>query len=164
VDFKNKTIRIEKSLLYSPKLGTYEETTKTTTSNRAIKLPDEIMRSLHELRRWHLEQKVLFGSAWTDSGYLFIGEKGQPLNPDSVNTWLKKFAKRHDLPHINPHAFRHTMASVLFFNGVDSVSISNRLGHAKISTTTDIYSHIMREADERASECIADVLLRGNVV
>ncbi len=52
------------------------------------------------------------------------------------------------------------MASILYFNGVDSITISKRLGHAKISTTTDIYSHIMKQADEQAADCIADVMLR----
>ena len=40
------------------------------------------------------------------------------------------------------------------------VAVSKRLGHAKVSTTTDIYSHIIRQADEQASECLADVMLR----
>ena len=71
-----------------------------------------------------------------------------------------EFSKRHDLPHINPHAFRHTMASILINSGKDVVSVSKRLGHAKVSTTTDIYSHIIMEADEQASECLADVMLR----
>lgn len=54
------------------------------------------------------------------------------MHPDSVTDWLSKFSKRHGLPHINPHAFRHTMASMLFFNSVDGVSISKRLGHAQV--------------------------------
>ena len=32
-------------------------------------------------------------------------------------------------------------ASMLYFNGVDSVSISKRLGHAQVSTTANIYAH-----------------------
>mgnify|MGYP002669430176 FL=1 len=52
------------------------------------------------------------------------------------------------------------MASLLYFNGVDGISISKRLGHSKVSTTTDIYSHIIKQADEQAAECIADVVLR----
>lgn len=82
------------------------------------------------------------------------------MHPDTLNDWLRKFSKRYDLPHINPHAFRHTMTSILYFNNVDSVSISKRLGHSKVSTTADIYSHIMKEADKQSSECIANVILR----
>ena len=80
--------------------------------------------------------------------------------PDGITAWLRKFSQRHELPHINPHAFRHTMASILINSGKDVVAVSKRLGHAKVSTTTDIYSHIIREADEQASECLADIMLR----
>jgi integrase len=48
----------------------------------------------------------------------------------------------------------------VYFNGVDSISISKRLGHAKVSTTTDIYSHVIKQADEQCAECIANVVLR----
>ena len=91
---------------------------------------------------------------------MFVKENGEPMIPDGITAWLSEFSKRHDLPHINPHAFRHTMASILINSGKDVVSVSKRLGHAKVSTTTDIYSHIIMEADEQASECLADVMLR----
>ena len=82
------------------------------------------------------------------------------MHPDSVTDWLKKFSKLYDLPHINPHAFRHTMASMLYFNGVDSVSISKRLGHAQVSTTANSYAHVMEEADQRNADILADVFLK----
>ena len=82
------------------------------------------------------------------------------MHPDSVTGWLDKFAKRHNLPHINPHAFRHTMASMLYFNGVDSVSISARLGHAQVSTTANIYAHVMEQADEKNADILADIFLK----
>ena len=66
---------------------------------------------------------------------------------------------RSGLPHINPHAFRHTQESMLFFNGIVSVSISHRLGHAHVFTT-DIYSHVIKEAKERISDCVVDVILK----
>ena len=82
------------------------------------------------------------------------------MHPDSVTDWLKKFSKRHGLPHINPNAFRHTMASMLYFNGVDSVSISKRLGHAQVSTTANIYAHVMEAADQKNADILADVFLK----
>lgn len=82
------------------------------------------------------------------------------MRPDSVTDWMKKFSKRHGLPHINPHAFRHTMASMLYFNGVDSVPISKRLGHAQVSTTANIYAHVMEAADQRNADILADVFLK----
>ncbi len=82
------------------------------------------------------------------------------MHPCSVTTWLNRFSKRHGLPHINPHAFRHTMTSLLFFGGVDSVSISKRLGHSQVSTTTDIYAHVMEEADRRNADILGEILLK----
>lgn len=164
VDWNANRIHICRSILYSSDIGIYEDTTKTEQSDRFITLPLETMELLREYRRWYLLQARMYGDQWHNTGYLFFQEKasnaGKPMHPDTLNDWLSGFSKRYDLLHINPHAFRHTMASILYFNNVDSVSISHRLGHSKISTTTDIYSHIMKEADKQSAECIANVILR----
>ena len=54
----------------------------------------------------------------------------------------------------------HSMASILINQGTDIVAVSKRLGHATVYTTTDIYSHIIKEADAKSAECIADAYLR----
>ena len=82
------------------------------------------------------------------------------MHPDSITSWLSKFSKRHGLPHINPHAFRHTMVSMLYFNGMDSISISKRLGHAQVSTTADIYAHVIAEADQKSADILSDIFLK----
>ena len=41
----------------------------------------------------------------------------------------------------------------------DSVSISKRLGHAQVSTTANIYAHVMEEADQKNVDILADVFL-----
>lgn len=159
VDFGMSRVRIDTNLLYTSDRGIYEGTTKTGDV-RFIKLPAETMELLKAYRRWYLELKLKNGDRWHDTDFLFVKDDGRPMQPDSIGAWLSDFAKRHRLPHINPHAFRHTVASVLINSGTDIVSVSKRLGHTKTSTTTDIYSHIISEADEQASECIADVMLR----
>ena len=100
------------------------------------------------------------GDRWVDSGYVFVRDNGDMLHPDSVTQWLSGFSKKYDLPPIHPHKLRHTMASVLINDGADIVTVSKRLGHAKVSTTTDIYSHIIKEADAKAADSIADAILR----
>ena len=160
VDFENNRIHIENSILYSPDRGVYEDTPKTEASVRWIVLPPETMQLLRYYRTWQLEERLRLGEYYTDRGFVFAQDNGQPLHPDSVTDWLNKFAKRHNLPHINPHAFRHTMASMLYFNGVDSVSISKRLGHAQVSTTANIYAHVIAEADQKNADILADVFLK----
>ena len=85
-------------------------------------------------------------------------EDGQPMHPDSPTDWLAKFSKRHNLPPIHPHKFRHTQASLLISEGVDILTVSKRLGHAKVSTTLDIYSHVLAKSDEKASDTLDDLI------
>ena len=82
------------------------------------------------------------------------------MNPDSVTSWLSDFSERNGPPHINPHAFRHTAASVLIAAGTDVVTVSKQLRHSSVNTTESFYSHMIEEAKAQATECIADVLLR----
>ena len=159
VDSLNRQITIDCTLLYASDRGVYEGTPKTKGSIRSIKLPEQTVELLESYRCWQEQQKRRLGAEWTPSPFVFTGEKGGPMNPSQLGNWLDRFARRHNLPHLNPHAFRHTMTSVLFFNGVDSVSISRRLGHASVSTTTNLYSHVMEQAENRISDCVADVLL-----
>lgn len=159
VDFEKRQIRIDTQLLYTPERGIYENATKTGDT-RLLSLPAETMDLFREYRAWYNELRLMNGDRWQNSGFVFVRDDGRPMQPDSIGSWLTRFYKRHNLPKINPHAFRHTVASVLIHNGTDVVSVSKRLGHARTSTTTDIYAHIMQEADQQASECIADALLR----
>ncbi len=160
VDFLNNRIHIENSILYAADRGIYEDTPKTETSVRWITLPTETIQLLKRYRAWQMEESLRLGAYYKDQGFVFTQDNGQPMHPDSVTDWLGKFSKRHNLPHINPHAFRHTMASMLYFSGVDSVSISKRLGHAQVSTTANIYAHVIEEADQKNADILASVFLK----
>ena len=54
------------------------------------------------------------------------------------------------------------MASMLYFNGVDSVSISKRLGHAQVSTTANIYAHLDKASKQASAAVISDILQGEN--
>jgi len=160
VDFDNNRIFIDNNILYTPDRGIYEDTPKTKQSMRYISLPEETMLLLREYRDWQIREMFRLGAYYNRKDFVFSQDNGEPMHPDSVTDWLNKFSKRHNLPHINPHAFRHTMASMLYFNNVDSVSISKRLGHAQVSTTANIYAHVMEEADAKNAEILSEVFLK----
>ena len=160
VEWDRNRLKIARSLLYSPARGVYEDTTKTGNIRR-ISLPCETMQLLKAYRAWYSELQLKNGDRWQNSGYLFVQDNGAPMNPDSLTDWLNKFSKRYGIPNVHPHKFRHTMASLLYFGGLDSITISKRLGHAKVSTTTDIYSHIIQQADEQAADKIAETIFRA---
>ena len=160
VDFDNKQIYICNSILYTSDKGIYEDTPKTERSKRFISVPAETISLLKQYKVMQTHEQLRLGSYFNNQHYVFTQSNGKPLHPDSVTDYLKKFSKRYNLPHINPHAFRHTMASMLYFNGVDSVSISKRLGHAQVSTTANIYAHVMEEADKKNAEILSDIFLK----
>lgn len=160
VDFKNSKIKIDSTLLYSTDRGIYENATKTGDT-RFLKLPSETMSLLRDYRQYWLELRFKNGDRWQGGEYVFVKDDGSVIHPDSLTAYLRKFSEKHpELPHINPHAFRHTVASVLINSGQDIVTVSRRLGHSRTSTTLDVYSHLIAEADADASEVIADALLR----
>lgn len=94
---------------------------------------------------------------------VFCRDDGGPMHPDSVTSWLSGFSKRHGLPHVNPHAFRHTMDSLLYFNHVDTVSISKRLGQSQVSTTANIYAHVIEAADQQNADILSDIFLKHSI-
>ena len=80
------------------------------------------------------------------------------MHPDSITNWLDLFSKRRGLPHINPHAFRHTVASMLIADGLDMVTVSHQLGHTKVSTTDDYYAHVIEDERSKKSQLASRTL------
>lgn len=160
VDFDKNRIYICNSILYSSDRGVYEDTPKTEKSKRYVTLPKETIDELRRYRQYQAQEFFKNGIPQSINGFVFSQIDGTAMHPDSVTDYLKKFSKKYNLPHINAHAFRHTMASMLYFNGVDSVSISKRLGHAQVSTTANIYAHIIEEADQRNADILSDIFLK----
>ena len=161
IDFQNNKIIINASLLYHPKMGTYESETKTGDI-RILKLPAETMKLLTEYRIYYNVLKLKNGDQWQGTkDYCFTQDNGLPLNPQSITAICDSLSKNNpNLPHINPHAFRHTAATTLLFNGIDVKTVSKRLGHSQTSTTLNIYAHALEAAEAEAADCIADVLLK----
>lgn len=77
---------------------------------------------------------------------------GRPLFPTSITQWMGKFIKRTGLPSSSVHSLRHTYASLLIAEGTPLVVVSSNLGHAQVSTTNDIYSHVIASAEAKAAQ------------
>ena len=159
IDTAHRTIHICETLLSSDD-GAYTDTPKTEESQRYINIPEETVELLQDYRAEQERVRAVVGDRWRETGYVFTRDDGQPMHPDSINGWLNKFSSRHELPHIHPHQFRHSLASLLINNGTDILAVSRRLGHANAVTTMSIYAHALQKADAQSSECIADALLR----
>ncbi len=155
VDWKNNRLYLSENRVYTPETGAISTTLKTDES-RYVTVSPAITKLLW---RWRLEQMEHFSALNIPAPlYVMTAEDGGPMHPDSPTDWLDKFSKRHGLPHIHPHAFRHTQASLLIAEHVDMLTVSKRLGHKKVSTTLDIYSHLLAKSDAEASDKIDELL------
>ena len=83
---------------------------------------------------------------------LFANLEGRPLRPSAVSSDWGDLAERICMPEITFHGLRHSHASQLIAAGVDIVTISKRLGHAKPSVTLAIYSHMFHTDDRKAGD------------
>ena len=157
-DFDNNRIHIIDNVVYTPENGIYEDTTKTETAVRCLYLPTYTMEIL---KAWQAEQKAYIKEAkehYNDQGYLFAKDNGDPMHPDSITGWFDKFSKRRGLPHINPHAFRHTQASILARENVSDVTLAGRLGHSNAAFTKKQYAHMFEDADKTSADIISMAL------
>lgn len=159
VNLTTGQVNINHGLYYSSRRGIYEGETKTG-EHRSLKVPTEVIALLKQWRREQTELRLLNGDRWQDNDYIFTQDDGHPMHPDTWTGWLKKFSKRHSLPHVNPHAFRHSAASALIAAHVDVVTVSKVLGHASPTTTGKFYAHMIEDAKAAATDTIADVLIR----
>lgn len=148
VDFRSQEITVDRSLQH---IGYKDIVTATKTYEaRTLKMPEQVMDDLKEYKN------ACYSSS--DEDYLF------PYNryfiPDAIrDATIKANAaieeeNRDKGTHVPPitrvhvHGLRHSHASYLISIGVNVVLVSKRLGHEKVSTTLDTYSHFFPK-DER---------------
>ena len=155
VDFDHNRIYIDNNIVYDHEHGTYESTTKTETAVRWVNLPQSTMDILTAWKEAQKAKKKEKGKYYNDQGFVFTKDNGDCMHPDSVTDWLAKFSKRHGLPHINPHAFRHSQASILAAAGVSDVTLAGRLGHSNAAFTKKQYAHMFEDADKTSANIIS---------
>lgn len=112
------------------------------------------MRQLVEYKTWWFERKFLFGDVWKDAWLLFTNDDGEVTVPGTHIVWLHKILARAGLPKVTLHSILHTNITLQLIAGVDIKTVSVRAGHAKASTTSDFYSHFIKNSDINASRVL----------
>jgi len=124
---------------------------KTAKGRRLISLSPSLALVLTELKANQKQERNLVGTKLKETELVFGTPEGKPLLPDMIsNTWLR-IIKRAGLSHFRLHDARHTHASLLLKQGVHPKVVQERLGHATISTTLDLYSHVSPGLQEKAA-------------
>ena len=115
-----------------------EADTKTKRSTRTLAMPDIVLIDVAKLIQTHREFK------YEKSDFLVQDGFGNAINPQSLASRLTRMEEKKNLPHVSLHGLRHTYASMLNESGVDMARISAELGHSNLSTTMNIYTHILK--------------------
>lgn len=157
IDFDNATITIARSLTAVRKVGLVLKDPKTESSKRVIAISDKLISVLTEYKDWYEEYREMHGDKWENSNRLFIGEYGGNIYPGTINMWMKRICQTAGLEERTVHSLRHMNITMQIAAGVPIVTVAGRAGHARTSTTTDIYSHFLKTADRSAAQKLEEI-------
>ena len=133
---------------------------KSAASRRAVDFDTETSDVLRTWKVAQLEERLRSGTAWTTGDWVFTNDVGQPHNPEWVGKRFRKLIAGTDLPTITMRELRHSHATALLIAGVHPKVVQERLGHASIKVTMDIYSSVLptmqRDAVERLAQIMKD--------
>jgi integrase len=129
---------------------------KTSRSRRSVSLDPVTVAALRDHRRRQNEERLRAGEAWSNtSDLVFTNEVGEPVHPSAFSYSFESYVRRSGLPQIRLHDLRHTYATVALAAGVHPKIVSERLGHATIAVTLDLYSHVTPAIDAEAAALVA---------
>lgn len=124
IDYVRNVIHITKSISYKSNFPNVTST-KTDNSERSVVLLDQ------------LRDKIPSGKP---DDFIFGGK--EPMKLSQFKCAWKHYKDAAGLTDLTPHMVRHGYASILHEAGIDAKDAQELLGHANISTTMDIYTHI----------------------
>ena len=127
---------------------------KTNRSKRSVALSPDAINLLHEIRGKQITQQTEAAEGWAVTGYVFTHPDGTCIDPNLVTRAFTKAVKKAGLSHLTIHGLRHTHATMLLEAGINPKVVSERLGHASIATTMDIYSHVLPDIQDQAALAI----------
>ncbi len=142
IDFKNKTLSVSKTLTIGSGNKQIIQSPKTSASHGTVALDSktiEILR-LHKLRQMHLSKLV------------FPNTLGKHMTLSTPSKYLKKAIKETGVKEISLHGLRHTHCSLLIAAGLDIKQIQERMRHANVQITLDIYAHLTKDKKDETME------------
>ena len=150
IDFKHKTMNIQRTMSYVYELQEWKTgEPKTESGKRVIPLTDEAVNILSNHRK-------ITSIKWND--YVFLNDKGEPILGNTYNTSLSYICKKAGLPKVSMHILRHTFATRCIEGGMKPKTLQVILGHSDVGTTMNLYVHTTEEEKAREIQMIQDVL------
>ena len=106
-------------------------------------------------------EKEAFGTSYRDSDKLMRNPDGTAIHPDTITRRFNRLVDKAGVRRIRLHDVRHTYATMSLDAGIDPKIVSDRIGHANMAYTLQIYTHRSTGRDRQAAETVARVILGG---
>lgn len=123
---------------------------KTAKGRRAVSLTPASCLMLQSQNERQEHEAALLGIPFTGDTLVFSHPDGSPRRPDTLTKAFRRYSRQAGLTGVRLHDLRHTHASLLLKLNVNPKIVSDRLGHASIQITMDVYSHLMPGMQEAA--------------
>ena len=143
VDLNAGTLTVNQTIYRVRGKGVIAAAPKTERSRRTLHLPESVVSALRSHRARQLQERLAAGRDWKDTGLVFTSRIGTPVDQRNLFRAFKALLAKAGLPDVRFHDLRHSAASLLLAQGVPMRAVMELLGHSSISTTADIYSHVM---------------------
>jgi integrase len=140
--------------LSEPKGGYIFEAPKSG-KGRNVRLTRKATAALREHRKRQLEDRMQKAGLWQEQGLVFPSSIGTPTLGGNLNRAFKATLQRAGLPKCTRfHDLRHTCATLLLRQGVNPKFVQELLGHANISLTLNVYSHVLPDMGDAAASAM----------
>lgn len=159
IDMDNKTLKVDKILIGKGK-GVFEfGTPKTLSSNRTISIGDTLISFLKKNKLYQGENKLRYGEYYKNSNFVCTKENGENITTDSLK-YLSRVVNYELNINYHFHSLRHTHATMLLEAGANFKDIQKRLGHAKLATTMDTYSHVTQKMKDETVDIFESLVVK----
>jgi integrase len=133
-------------------------TPKTRSSNAWIGLSERTVSALRRQADRQQRQRLAAGTAYHDQDLVFTRRHGQLLRPEYVLRRLYTLAAEAGLPRIRVHDLRHFAATTMLSSQVPLAMASKAMRHSTLSTTTEVYGHLLPHVAHQAVDAIDTAL------
>lgn len=163
--WEHNLIRINHEVLFDDE-GIYTEDSTKTVDEKYVQIDPETKELVLEYKRQFESDMITLNiprNDWPEYCFYQLKNLSKPIHPSSINNYFDRFSKKYGFRKINPHSLRHSLASALIADGVDTSAVSSQLGHKQKSTTLEIYGHQIREHQAKVAARIPQIYKRETV-